>query len=87
MAVLAFGPSIGTGIVWGPAALYLFLQGSWIKAIILTAWGAGVVSTIDNFIYPIMVGHELRLHTLAVFVAFIGGMSALGVPGAGEKSA
>jgi predicted PurR-regulated permease PerM len=81
MSVLAFVPFIGTGLVWAPAALYLLWQGSWIKAIVLAAWGAGVVSTIDNVIYPIIVGRELRLHTLAVFIAFIGGMSAFGLAG------
>ncbi len=82
MAVLAAVPFVGTGIVWAPAALYLLWQGSWIKAIVLAVWGAGIVSTIDNFLYPILVGRELRLHTLAVFIAFIGGLSAFGAAGA-----
>lgn len=51
-------------LVWGPVALFLVLTGSWLKAIILIAWGGLAVSTIDNLLYPYLVGGRLRLHTI-----------------------
>ncbi len=42
--------------MWAPAALFLALTGRWGKAVILSVWGVGVVSLIDNLLYPILVG-------------------------------
>jgi len=81
MSVFAMVPIIGTSLIWGPAALFLLVQGSWIKAIILAAWGGGVISLADNFLYPILVAGELRLHTLSVLFAVLGGLIAFGLAG------
>jgi predicted PurR-regulated permease PerM len=81
MAVLAVLPVLGAAIIWVPAALYLALTGSWEKAIILTAWGGIVVALIDNLLYPLIVKGRLRLHTVPVFIAVIGGLVAFGAAG------
>jgi predicted PurR-regulated permease PerM len=81
MALFAMLPIVGTSVVWGPAALFLLLQGSWIKALILLVWGALVVILVDNIVYPILVATELRLHTLGIFVAVFGGLMAFGIAG------
>jgi predicted PurR-regulated permease PerM len=81
MALLAIVPVLGAFVVWVPAALFLVLQGNWGKALILTAWGAGVVSLIDNLLYPLLVGKRLRLHTLPVFIAIVGGILLFGSAG------
>jgi predicted PurR-regulated permease PerM len=81
MALLAIVPVLGAFVVWVPAALFLALEGSWGKALVLTGWGAGVVSLIDNLLYPILVGKRLRLHTLPVFIAIVGGILLFGSAG------
>src|SRR3982750_4280460 len=81
MALLAVVPVVGTAAVWVPGALFLAWQGHWIKALVLVGWGAAVISTIDNVLYPIVVGKELRLPTLGIFVAVIGGLAAFGAAG------
>ena len=81
MAVLAVVPLLGAFLVWVPAALFLVLEGSWGKALILAAWGGLVVSLIDNLLYPILVGQRLRLHTLPVFIAIVGGLAYFGSAG------
>jgi predicted PurR-regulated permease PerM len=81
MSLLATLPMMGASLVWGPAAIYLAMNGSWIKAIVLCGWGLLVVSLIDNVLYPLLVAGELRLHTLAVFFAMLGGLIAFGVSG------
>jgi predicted PurR-regulated permease PerM len=81
MALLAIVPVLGAFVVWAPAAFFLALAGSWGKAVVLTAWGVGVVSLIDNLLYPILVGSRLRLHTLPVFIAIVGGILLLGSAG------
>lgn len=81
MTLLAVIPNLGAFVVWVPAAVFLFMNGNWGKGLILTAWGGGVVATIDNILYPYLVGNRMRLHTLAVFFAILGGVSVFGAAG------
>ena len=81
MALLALIPYLGAFVVWGPAAMLLASEGSLGKAALLTAWGTIVVGLIDNLVYPILVGNRLRMHTLAAFIAIIGGITVFGMSG------
>ncbi len=81
MAVMAMLPGLGTLAIWFPAVVVLAMQGHWTKAMILFGWGALVVSTIDNLLYPMLVGREGRLHTLPVFLTIIGGIMVFGAAG------
>ena len=81
MALLSMIPSAGAFVVWIPAAIVLAVQGDWTRASILVGWGTLVVGTIDNVLYPWLVGHEVRMHQLAVFVAVVGGLLAFGAAG------
>lgn len=79
--IAALVPVFGTVMVWGPIAVFLLFSGSWIKAIILVAWGMLVVGTIDNVLYPHLVGGRLRLHTIPTFFAIVGGIELFGPAG------
>jgi predicted PurR-regulated permease PerM len=79
--IAALIPMIGTFVVWGPVAVFLVLSGSWVKAVILVAWGGLVVGTIDNLLYPYLVGNRLRLHTILTFFAILGGIWLFGPAG------
>ena len=79
--IVALIPMFGTFMVWGPVALFLVLSGSWVKAVILVAWGALAVSCVDNLLYPYLVGDRLRLHTIPTFFAILGGIQLFGPVG------
>jgi predicted PurR-regulated permease PerM len=81
MAVLATIPVAGTFMVWAPAAVYLAMTGSWGKAVILASWGGTAIALIDNLLYPVLVGKQLRFHPLAVFFSIVGGLSLFGAAG------
>jgi predicted PurR-regulated permease PerM len=81
MGLLALVPVLGAFIVWVPAAVFLALEGGWGKALLLAAWGAIVIGLVDNILYPSLVGSRLRLHTLVVFIAMLGGLSVFGAAG------
>jgi predicted PurR-regulated permease PerM len=81
MALLAIIPVLGAFVIWIPAAVFLAIQGHWIKAIILTAWGSVVIGLIDNLLFPVLVGKRLRLHTVPVFIAIVGGLMVFGASG------
>ena len=81
MGLLAVIPTLGTFVVWGPAALYLAVNGEPGKAAVLVAWGCVAIGLIDNFLYPMLVGKRLRLHPLLVFIALVGGIATFGMAG------
>lgn len=81
MAVLAVVPVLGAFVVWMPACLWLLLEGSWGKALVLAVWGMLVVGTIDNLLRPILVGSRLQLHTLLAFLSVVGGLMVFGTAG------
>jgi predicted PurR-regulated permease PerM len=81
MALLAVVPVLGAFVIWIPAAAFLALEGHWGKAIVLAAWGMLVIGTIDNLLRPILVGNRLRLHTVASFIAILGGLLLFGPSG------
>lgn len=81
MALLAVVPVLGAFIVWIPAALFLVLEGSWGKALILALWGMIVVGTVDNLLRPILVGNRLKLHTVLAFMSVVGGLILFGPAG------
>jgi predicted PurR-regulated permease PerM len=81
MTVCALIPTLGAFVVWLPAAGYLALTGAWGKAAILVAWGMLAVGLVDNLLYPTLVGHRLRLHTLPVFFSIVGGLYLFGAAG------
>lgn len=81
MGVVAIVPVLGTFVVWAPAVLILFSMGSSTKALILLLWSLLVVGTIDNLLYPVLVGNRLRMHTIPTFISLVGGVFAFGPAG------
>lgn len=81
MAIFSILPVVGAFVVWAPAALALFFMGAWGQAIAVIAWGLAVIHPVDNILYPLLVGEKLGLHSLALFVAFLGGLVVFGPPG------
>ena len=80
-AICAIVPSFGAFVVWFPVAIYLAATHHWIRALILVGVGSLIISTLDNFLYPMLVGTRLRLHTVPIFLSFLGGISLFGVSG------
>jgi predicted PurR-regulated permease PerM len=81
LTLFALVPGVGAVAVWLPVAIFLALTGHWVQAAILFAVGALVISTLDNFLYPVFVGSQLRLHTVPIFLAMLGGVWLFGVTG------
>ena len=81
MGLLAIIPVLGAFVIWIPAAIYLAMQGSWGKAVLLAVWGTIVIGLIDNLLYPVLIGKRLRLHTLPVFISIVGGLIVFGASG------
>jgi predicted PurR-regulated permease PerM len=81
MAIVSIVPVLGAFLVWVPAAIYLALTGALLKALILTVWGALVIGSIDNILFPLLVGNKIRMHTLPIFFSILGGLIFFGAVG------
>ena len=81
MAFVCMIPVAGSFLVWLPLSIYLMIGGYWTRAVVLIIWGALVISTIDNFLRPKLVGGQTKLHELFVFFSVLGGISVFGLLG------
>ncbi|WP_434424191.1 AI-2E family transporter [Nannocystis pusilla] len=81
MIFLSLIPLAGAFVVWIPAAIYLVVTGAWIKGILLALWGVFVISLVDNFLRPRLVGKRAKLHELFIFFAVLGGLQVFGLIG------
>lgn len=81
MAFLAFLPIVGVGVVFLPAALYLFLKGKIFSALFFVAFYALMSGGIEYVFKPKIVGDRVKMHTLLVFLAIIGGLKLFGILG------
>jgi predicted PurR-regulated permease PerM len=81
MAILSLLPVVGAFLVWIPAALYLLVTGDIWQGVFLTAWGFILVSQVDNFVRPKLIGDRADIHPLFVLVGVLGGVAAWGFIG------
>ena len=79
--VASFIPFVGTGLIWVPAAIFLFAKGFVGKAIFMAVWGALVAGSADNFLRPALVSGRAEMGTLTVFFGALGGLAAFGFAG------
>jgi predicted PurR-regulated permease PerM len=80
-AVIAPFPVGGAALVWLPVALYLFWIGPTWAGVAMIVWGVGVVSMVDNFLKPILIGQGAQLPLVLLLFSLLGGLVAYGLIG------
>ena len=81
MGLLSLLPAVGTPIVWLPVAAYLIATGDVWRGVVLIAYGAIVISLVDNVLRPILVGKDTKIPDYVVLISTLGGLALLGVNG------
>ncbi len=81
MSLLAFLPILGIGLVFIPAAGYLFISQRIGAGIFFVVFYIVMSGSIEYIFKPKLVGHRLQLHTLLVFLSIVGGLKAFGILG------
>lgn len=81
MSFLSLFPVFGAALVWGPVAFYLLANGAFWQGIILIVYGIMVISLIDNFARPWLVGQATRMPDYVVLTSTIGGIATFGMQG------
>src|SRR3546814_7636632 len=63
MGAFSLIPAVGTGLVWVPVAIYLFVTGAVVEGLILAFCGMFVIGMVDNILRPILVGRDTRIRS------------------------
>lgn len=79
--VVSIIPAIGAALIWGPMVVYLMVTGHVGAGVALLAWSAVVVSTVDNFLRPRLVGRDTRMSDLLILLSTLGGLVLFGPVG------
>jgi predicted PurR-regulated permease PerM len=79
-ALLSLLP-FGAPVVWLSVVIYLGVEASYTRALILLVWGAVVVSSADNLLRPLIIGGRTQIPTIFLFFGILGGLQAYGFLG------
>ncbi|MFC7069577.1 AI-2E family transporter [Halobaculum lipolyticum] len=79
--LLSLLPLIGASVVWLPMAVFLFVSGRPVDAAVVFVLGAGVISLSDNYLRPVLTGHEAHVSPGLMVVGIFGGVLAFGFVG------
>ena len=81
MAFLSLLPAVGASLIWGPVAIYFLATGAIWQAVVLTAFGVGVIGLVDNLLRPLLVGKDTKMPDYIVLISTLGGMALFGLTG------
>lgn len=84
LAVATFVLSVvpmGPVLIWGGAAIWLYVQGEPGWAVFMVIWGTVVISSIDNFLKPLLIARGSTLSLGLIFLGVLGGVVAFGFIG------
>ncbi len=81
MAIAAFMPIVGVGLILLPTALILYLNDHGWQALITVAFYLLLTLSVDYFFKPRFVGGQAQLPPLLVLLSIIGGLSLFGIMG------
>ena len=81
MAILAFLPILGIGLVLVPTSILFFLKGEVGIAIFMLIFYGTLSISVEYILKPWMVGERVKMHTLLVFLSILGGLSTYGILG------
>jgi len=77
-AFLALIPFVGAAAIWLPVGIFLFLKGGTVQGLGILLWGGLVVSMVDNFLRPYIIGEKAKLPVVFLFFGTLGGLQAYG---------
>lgn len=81
MAILAMLPFVGTMVIWLPAGIFALLNKDYFSGIGIMIWGALLVSSLDNFVRPKVIGDKAKIHSVIILLGLLGGLSLFGFIG------
>ena len=77
LSIIPFGPAL----IWAPAVIWLFHQGSHGAAIFLLVWSIGAHLAVEAFIKPLLISRGGTMPLVLVLLGVLGGATAFGFIG------
>lgn len=81
MTLLCLIPALGSFLIWLPTGLIMLAFGNAWEGITILLVGMLVISTIDNFLRPPLIGKDTQMHPLMVLFSTLGGIFLFGISG------
>tara|TARA_Y100000310_G_C20593252_1_gene769190 strand:+ start:52 stop:1068 length:1017 start_codon:yes stop_codon:yes gene_type:complete len=82
VAILALIPALGSTIIWVPAAIYLFIKGNVISAIIMCIYFGTIVSFyLDSIFKNQIIGKKAKVNPIISLLGILGGIKLWGIAG------
>jgi predicted PurR-regulated permease PerM len=81
MVFTSIVPAIGCSLVWAPAGIVMIIMGHFWQGMIILAFGVVVISHVDALLRPLLLGHDVQMHTLLIFLSTLGGLALFGISG------
>jgi predicted PurR-regulated permease PerM len=79
--VFAILPIVGSGMVWGPAAIALGLGDRWGWAVAMIVWGLVAVGNVDYVVRPLVFKRWANIHPLVTLIGALAGVPYFGLLG------
>ncbi len=81
MIITAVIPVVGCALVWAPAGIFMMIMGHFWSGILILGFGSLVISMVDHFLRPILLGKDVSMHPLLIFLSTMGGIIVFGFSG------
>jgi predicted PurR-regulated permease PerM len=85
IGILGLIPYMGTGLVWGPTAVYMILEGAFqdstaqiVKGVGFFLYGLLIISGADNLLRPKLIGKKAKIHPIVIMLGLFGGLYFFG---------
>ncbi len=79
--ISSFVPPFGAAFVWFPVALYTFVVKGLYAGAFMFLYGMFVISTIDNFVRPLIMRMGVNMPYIVLFFSIVGGLLTFGFVG------
>ncbi len=79
--ILAAMLPTGSAIVWGPAGIIMLVTGHIWEGVVILVGGTLIVGTVDNVLRPFLIGKDISMHPVLIFLSTLGGLSIFGFAG------
>jgi len=80
-AMMLLSILIGSYFIWIPAGIIMLATGNIWQGVLILAVGVLVIGTIDNLLRPMLIGRDIQMHPLLIFLSTLGGALAFGLSG------
>jgi len=81
MMAFSIVPAVGSSIIWLPAGVIMLAMGYIWQGVTILVFCGVVISSVDNLLRPALMGRDVQMHSLLIFLSTLGGLAVFGFSG------